>query len=445
MQRTFTPYTPKPLPLVLPPELVSNVSDSTDSEPAGFPFGRFAPKFVPPFWGDFHISPAKPSPREASLGKSHWSPMQASRLSTAHSAHPKPFSPRPPHCPENHVLDLSRLARGNRLNFCPQKMIFPLRCARNCIHKVEATYLAPGEVILRFLDEDKRPAEIAMEPSLKKRRHVVLEYLRFVALVRDAKLPNQSRQSPKNKAKAKRLVMMFTQQLGERNRFAFSVNYEHVRNAMMDFFKNKPVKASLGLLNDFELLFFGVFLLKKNFADWSDERFDLAKLQRSETKKRKEHFLKFLLKKLFKHLSAKKQHFFGDKNKDITDRMKSIFFEGQRRTRRDPRSNRMENLGRLLATNSDFIKFYHQADKDALVRELFAEYSNRAMVTLINNHINRLKTHMDEESHPERRILRFVEYVFKLRHKKLKNMWTFTEFCQAKDVLHYILGASPAN
>ena len=64
------------------------------------------------------------------------------------------------------------------------------------------------------------------------------------------------------------------------------------------------------------------------------------------------------------------------------------------------------------------------------------------MDTLINNHINRLRSQMERESDPKKKVNSFVKMIFGLKKKKLKNMWTFAEFKQAQVVLNYIMTSS---
>ena len=59
------------------------------------------------------------------------------------------------------------------------------------------------------------------------------------------------------------------------------------------------------------------------------------------------------------------------------------------------------------------------------------------MITLINNHIARLKAKMEEKT--DNVFLGFVETILALKKKKLKNMWTLIEFKQAQKVLEYIM------
>ena len=410
----------KKMPLVLPPELLSTFSDSTDTEAMSYRYHGFPHKFVTPFWNDFNLSPKQSLKMSTEINDSK-------RMNKIMSTSVSP--PKMSHlCSDNqHLLDLDVIAKHN--NFCAnqKKGIFNLRCKKNCLHTVEITFLNDNEVIVRFLDKFAQIGKVQIERSLVKKRNIVLEFMRFFGLFKD---PNK-------------LSHLFGGYLNKRNRFHCSINYENIRNCMMDFFKNKSIDESVHQLNDFEFLYFGVFILKKNFNDWSADKFDLNKLQRSETKKRKEHFLKFILKKLFKYLNAKNRNFFGKKNKDIVQRMKSIFFEGiKRNPKRDPSSNRMENLGKVLSSNVEFKNFYDKSDIDQVILELFNEYSKKPMDTLINNHINRLKSYMDKEPDPQKRTVHFVKYIFKLKTKKLKNMWTFQEFKQSQEVLNYIMSSN---
>lgn len=402
--------------LVLSPEFQSHFSDSTDTEVLSGRIRRFPSKIMPPFWNEYNRSQSK-------FNKMTTTSDDLPRTDDSGCRAKCSVLGRDGCSRKNFMLDFDEIAKNNKFGM-DKKKIFKLRCQENCMHMVEISFLNQNEIVLRFLDDSAKTGQIQMESPLVKRPNIVVEFMKFQA---------------KFKAPGK-LAYIFGGLLKNRNGFQCKIDYERIRNCMRDFFKDRCASHSLGQLNDFELLYFGIFVFKKNFTKWSRDAFDIARLQKSETKKRKEHFLKFILKKLFKYLNAQNRHFFGDKNKEIIQRMKSIFFEGARRnSRRDPSSNRMENLGKILSSNAAFKRFYDSSDINSIISDLFREYSRKPMDTLINNHINRLKTYMDEETDPQKRIAHFVKMIFNLKKKKLKNMWTFREFQQAQEVLHYIM------
>ena len=301
------------------------------------------------------------------------------------------------------------------------KKIFKLKCKKDCLHKIEVVYLRKGEVLINLVDENVSQKHAFLRPSLINTSDIVIEFFQFLNDFKNVKPA----------------ALLFSGRLRKRNNFQFEINYERIRTALISFFQYQDIEKATAKLNDFEYLYLGIFVFKKNFVKWNMQGLNFRVLQRSETKKRKEHFLKFILKKLFKYLNSQKLYFFGDQNKKINDRMRSIFFESTRRRRDDPNSHRMENLGKLLSSNDKFREFFDNADMDEVISKLFKEYCDKQMITLINNHIARLKAKMEEKT--DNVFLGFVETILALKKKKLKNMWTLIEFKQAQKVLEYIM------
>lgn len=327
----------------------------------------------------------------------------------------------------DHFLNLDLDVEHNKNGNTCSRQILKMRCRRNCVHTIEVLRKGKDELIVKFLDHNLKTPKVLVSGVESSRSQIVLEFVKLEVELKDFEHKER----------------LFSGRLNKRNGFRFQMDFERLTQCMKSFFKNKPMEGILKTLNDFEFLFLGVFILNKRFVDWDTETFDIGLLQVSETRKRKEHFLKFLLKKLFKYLTTQGLEFFGKKNKEITERMKSIFFEGSRRKKYgDPSSNRMENLGKVLSNNSGFKEFYRKRDMNEVLKELFAEYSSKQMDTLINNHVNRFRSNMDKETDPQKKIETFVNLLFKLKKKKIKNMWTFKEFQQAKDVLDYIMSSN---
>ena len=403
------------MPLILPPELQSKCSDSTDfdgiSPGLRYSQSHFSPYFRKNF--DFQRTPSLFVKSEGQTMPKHVIKKPIAQKNMKILSRGK-----------DHLLEIHNLVKHNKSGIEEKKEIFKIRCKKNCLHTVEVTRLNGEEVLIAFVDGHFKEPELHVRPSNLNKNNIIVEFFKFCNMFKDIN----------------KLTYLFSGFLKKKNNFQCVINYENIRNLMMDFFKNKPLANANYHLNDFEYLYFGIFIIKKNFNNWSIDEFDLAQLQKSETKKRKEHFLKFILKKLFKYLNLKNLHFFGEKNKEIIERMKMIFFEGPKRNViKNPKSNRMENLGKILSNNKGFKEFYDNTDMDAIILELFQEYSKKPMDTLINNHINRFRTHMENELNPKNKINQFVKEIFNLKKKKLKNMWTFQEFKQSQEVLNYIM------
>ena len=291
-------------PLILPVELQSKSSISTDIDK--FPFLRGFSNQIPFFsWTSpetfsssaqtFHLNSGKP--RTFPVPRTKNSSQKMTRKMTGFN---------------DHLLEIQKRTKHNKSFNFKEKKVFKMRCRDNCLHSVEVFYKTENEVIVRFLDKCPKKSETLLNPAFCKKDNIILEFFKFCS-----KFKNNSN-----------MVNLFAGSLSKRNSFDCPINFENIRNCMMDFFKNKSIRVSSSKMNDFENLYFGIFILKKNFVHWSLEDIDLEKLQNSETKKRKEHFLKFILKKLFKYLNNQNLFFFGNKNKEIVERMKEIFFEG---------------------------------------------------------------------------------------------------------------------
>jgi hypothetical protein len=403
-------------PLILPIELQSKSSESTDIDAFSFQ-RRFQREFVSPFSRGHGMNFNMQS--SLFMRSEGYIKPKPIRKPTANFKNMEIFSKQ-----NDHLLQIQGFGKHNKYGVQTKPKIFKMRCKKNCLHTVEVSPLNDNEILIKFLDDHSRDPQIHVNSSHMKQDNIIVEFFKFCNSFKDIN----------------KVTYLFSGFLNKRNKFQCHINYENIRNLMMDFFKNKPLINSDYQLNDFEYLFFGIFILKKKFNNWSIDSFDLDKLQKSDTKKRKEHFLKFILKKLFKYLNLKNLHFFGEKNKEIIERMKMIFFEGTKRNgKRDPNSNRMENLGKILSSNKKFKEFYDKSDIDEIIEILFKEYSKKPMDTLINNHIYRLRSQMERESDPKKKINSFVKMIFDLKKKKLKNMWTFAEFKQAQNVLNYIM------
>lgn len=425
MQKTAPMRRPYQLPLQLPIELQSKSSNSTFDDALPGPFGAFLPPLMEPKF-PAHLN-LRPRPRADSRlllrsGKPREVPANFKTVASAQQLSPKNWE-------MDHVLDLRGHRARNKKGGACSRQILKMRCRQNCLHMIEVTRTASDEILIKFLDGHGHKPRINVPVGQSKRGQIVVEFINF----------NLGAEKPEQK------VRLFAGRLCKRNGFECKINYERIKRCMQAFFKNEPLEEAIRLLNDFEYLYMGMFLLKKNFVDWDPENLDLLRLQKSETRKRKEHFLKFILKKLFKHLNTQNRDFFGDKNKKIIERMKSIFFEGSRRQKfKDPSSNRMENLGKILSSNEGFRQFYNRTDMTQVTKELFDEYARKPMDTLINNHINRFRASMEAQSDVKshEKVARFVRLIMDLKKKKLKNMWTFREFEQAKDVLDYIMSSN---
>jgi hypothetical protein len=419
MQSNDFPLKKNHRPLQLPIELQSKSSDSTVADgprqrdmpslPSIFPYRHPQPLRPKTFSGVF-LSSGKTRAMERVPGTMFLDPKM-----------------QRPGWVTDHFLNLDLSQERNKNEERCSKQILKMRCQKNCMHTIEVLRKGENELVIKFVDQHHKKTKMVIPNEERNHGQIILE---FVKLETDLKEKEQK-------------VRLFSGRLSKRNKFKFEINYERLRECMGSFFKNKPMGDIMKELNDFEYLFLGMFILNKRFVDWSMESFDLNVLQVSETRKRKEHFLKFLLKKLFKYLTTQGHEFFGKKNKEITDRMKSIFFEGTRRKKYgDPSSNRMENLGKVLSNNTRFKEFYRKQDMNQVLHELFEEYSSKQMDTLINNHVNRFRGGMEQETDSRKKIPTFVRLIMDLKKKKIKNMWTFKEFQQAKDVLDYIMSSN---
>ena len=285
-------------------------------------------------------------------------------------------------------------------------------------------------MIVTFIDNQRKIPEICLyEPKIKS-INIVLEFSKFSTILKISK----------------KQINLFIKILERRNNYKFSINFKNIYQIMIGFFQNKPLRDWTLDLNDFENLFLGVFIIKKKFLQWSDKEYNLISLQQSKTKKRKEHFLKFILKKLFKYLKNKKLSFFGKNNENITQQMKSIFFETTNKSIQKnskllnkPNKNRMDRLGILLASNLKFKEFYEKSNMDLIILEIFNEYCEKPMKKLITNHIERFKNYMEIDLNQNQKIKYFVKMIFKINRSKQKIMWTFQEFKQAQIILDSIL------
>lgn len=304
-----------------------------------------------------------------------------------------------------------------------QEKLFNLECDKNLNCRMQVNKLSKDCYFLTLKDKNKLCADpfMTMHPSFFDRSDIAVEFFQFASDFKSSKCKE----------------LMFAGRLKKKNNFKFEIDYQLLEMTLLSFFQMKNIAPYISKLNDFEYIFISIFLYKKNFVKWSNYNIDFNELQRSKSKKRKEHFLKFLLKKFFKYLSLNKKDFFGENNSKITNRMKSIFFESNRRRKDDPNSHRMENLGKILTKNEDFKKFYDETDMDIIIKEIFNEYSERQMKTLVQNHISRLKEEMKKNvGNP---FYTYSKNMFGLMKKKLKIMWTYTEFKQAQEVFDMIL------
>ena len=407
------------LPLILPFELQSKSSDSTDIDANSHRL-FLPPNLISPLW---NVPTQSALPYSSFLMKSGAPRIFAPQSQSPEMLHKKQMM----ETHNDHLLDFPEFVKHNNFGLQQKRKVYQIRCKNNCMHSVVVWRKKENEVLYQFVDNQVKNSKVSVPRSQVDKSNIIVDFLQFLA----------------NHKNATNMVNLFSGRLKSRNGFQCQINYENIRNCMMDFFKNKPLKDSLEQLNDFEYLYVGIFILKKNFNDWSIENLDLKLLQNSETKKRKEHFLKFILKKLFKYLNNQKLEFFGEQNEEIIEQMKSIFFEGSNRKGfKGPTSNRMENLGKILSKNVAFKKFYESTNMDGIISDLFQEYSKKPMDTLINNHINRLRSDMEACLDPHKRVNHFVKMIIRLKKKKLKNMWTFREFKQALEVLDYIMSSN---
>lgn len=320
----------------------------------------------------------------------------------------------------DHMLKISNFIQNKDGQ---KEKCFDLKCGKRCSAEMEIKLLKKNMMLLNVKNNypNAPMPNIFVNPKFFSQADIAVEFFQFFSDFKTSKWKE----------------LMFSGRLKKRNNFKFTIDYNLLEQFMLNFFQRKDISTFVPQMNDFEYIFVSIFLYKKNFLKWSSFQIDFYELQYSESKKRKEHFLKFLLKKFFKYLSSKKKDFFGEGNSQITKRMKSIFFESNRRRKDNPNNNRMENLGKILTKNQEFKNFYDNCDIDAVIKEIFIDYSERQMKTLIQNHISRLRE--DMKKNVGNQFLAFSNAIFGLMKKKLKIMWTYTEFEQAKNVLDRIL------
>ena len=204
----------------------------------------------------------------------------------------------------------------------------------------------------------------------------------------------------------------------------FSVNPEKIRMFLLLFFQNKTLRPLLKELNPFEEVFVSILLLKKDYRFMKADHVSFSEMQVIETQKRKEHFVKFILKRLIKKMARRRETwFFGPKNREALDIMTKIFFEcspskdrkhvlfgvwdeskqlfRQRRkstiTRLrvemiESRKNRLDMLFELLKTNLRFRDFLTPERLKGLCGEMFIEYKRKELVNLVDTFVQDLES-----------------------------------------------------
>jgi hypothetical protein len=302
-----------------------------------------------------------------------------------------------------------------------KKLIF--ECDKTDQHQMEISYVSKRAFLINLKSEKNSPelGNVFLDPPLLSKSDIAVEFFQFNSDFKQSKWKE----------------LMFAGRLKKKNNFKIAIDYNLLELTLKAFFQMKNIGPYIANLNDYEYIYVSIFLFKKNFVNWSNYDIDFYKLQSSRSKKRKEHFLKFLLKKFFKYLSDQKLYFFGDKNCQIKNRMKSIFFESNKRRKDDPISNRMENLGKILCQNEKFKEFYDSCDIDKIIKTIFEHYCEKQMKKLVKNHVMRFEEEMKLNLGDP--FLAFSNVIFNLMKKKLKIMWTYMEFKQAQEVLDLIL------
>lgn len=200
---------------------------------------------------------------------------------------------------------------------------------------------------------------------------------------------------------------------------SFSLDTEKIRMFLLVFFQNKPILEISSRLNSFEEIYISILLLKKDYKFKEGNSVSFSNMQILETNKRKEHFIKFILKRLIKKLGRDESTcFFGEKNSEALNIMTKIFFEGVRRNNDSPayetewdpkkkkfvtkkkclsdinneyflgkRKNRLEMLFALLKTNKRFAEFITPERLRTICAEMFLEYKSKELVGLVDSFI----------------------------------------------------------
>lgn len=280
------------------------------------------------------------------------------------------------------------------------------------------------------------------------------------------------RKTPEVKNIKKRML----QEMLIQSREKFRVNIELIRTFLHKFFKRQSLFETHKKLNIFEETYVSTLLLKKCFkiSDSGDLRFET--LQRAGTSKRKEHLIKFLIKRIIKEMNKDPMlHFFGPNNIELRNFLIAMFFERsgklltrmawdsdkkkfvpektlRRRSRKDSKSQR-KNVGltesespsvisnRLvrgvstILQNEQFRAYLTEEKLSALVFKIYKDYVGYELPNLLNNFICQLnkKFGFDED------------YVFKKenpfemsvnKNKKIIENWKERNrvFCEEDDL-----------
>lgn len=88
----------------------------------------------------------------------------------------------------------------------------------------------------------------------------------------------------------------------EYNNYTKKFRFDLIKDFFIKFFQNKKIINELEECSDYELTFILAILYKKNFDDFNLNELNIFELQSSKVSKRKDHLIKFLLKKIFKYI-----------------------------------------------------------------------------------------------------------------------------------------------
>lgn len=281
--------------------------------------------------------------------------------------------------------------------------------------------LAPNAERFTGNFQNRKPLSISLLPSKQEIQTLQpardKNYLRIVwTIFRETSAPNK-----------KGFLKMQNFMLQEELKLCpgpFSVNPEKIRMFLLLFFQNKTLRPVLKEMNPFEEVFVSILLLKKDYRFVPKDHVSFAEMQVIETQKRKEHFVKFILKRLIKKMARRREtSFFGPKNREALEIMTKIFFEcsatqnrkqvlfkvwdeskqafRQRRksaiTRLrvemiESRKNRLDMLFDLLKTNFRFRDFLTPERLRTLCGEMFIEYKRKELVNLVDTFIQDLES-----------------------------------------------------
>ena len=179
---------------------------------------------------------------------------------------------------QEHILNFS-MSHVNHKN--AKKKNFKLQCNKKCENKMEIKPLGKRAYFVNFKNEraDSTIPNIYLGSSFISKCDIAVEFFQFASDFKNV----ESKE------------LMFSGRLKKKNNFQFSIDYQLIEMTLLSFFKMKNIGPFMSKLNDYEYIYIAIFLFKKNFLKWSSYNIDVYELQKSTSKKRKEHFLKFLL------------------------------------------------------------------------------------------------------------------------------------------------------